>query len=864
MAASTPATAPPATAFGRPDRSRACPSAPHRARGRTLVLALRLALGLVPALLAYGCNLFSSTCDETDATCLSRITGSGVDAPCERTIQCRIGLQCEAERCQAVGIAEEGESCSLTAECQPDLYCDHTRRCTPAGDGKVGAACTSTADCVAGLGCGLGPDLLSGTCQKRAEGDLGDSCAQAKDCAAGLHCLPLRDQSICQSLPATPAEVPPLPAWQGPTCDPEPSAPTAHFEVPAEGEDVLPDFYRLPFPNDFWLSGDDPRLDLSRHPRPPADSEFSTANRYLDAISGDADGFATTPVVVFRFSTKIGNSRNELEQAVRVVDITAANSASYGDQATVDVQTGEHSHYVCGEFLAVRVLPESPLLPGHTYAALVSRSVHSDSDEAFTPGSDLAKMFQTTKPSAAHLAKAHTAFAPLRNYLKEKGESADPWLAATVFTVGDPIAPMLQLRAALEDHVPTVVEGSVERCPSAGATEERPTADPCPAAPANVIILRGELRLPLFQIGTLPYDELGQGGIDWTADLSQVDSLNVRFGLSLPTSPPPTEGYPLLIYAHGTNGSFASPFDADGLGPAVAQSSARIATLAFDLPMHGTRRGGSDEEPARLFFNVTNPDAARGNVLQGAADLIAILDFATTGDFGELSAQLESTVSFDQDRIALMGHSQGATHAGLMLAHETRVRAFMLSGMGGHLSTSLLHKEKPLPISDLMGALLADMVTKTLIPEPGLAASAFNPMLAIMQTYFESADPLNFARLIHLAPPSGLSPESHLFMSYGLSDHYTPEPSQIAYAAAAQLPHVTPHLSALPLPTAVAPALESIETAGIGRTIGLKQYRPTGTADGHFIAVLNGQPGRSDVERFITVALSGSVPPIGN
>lgn len=843
----------------------------HRPRTARIDLLLWLAL---TAVAAGGCKLLESTCAETDPQCLSRATGGGLDTGCERTIQCRQGLECRQQRCQAVGESPVGARCSLTAECQAALYCDHTRTCQRAGNAEPGGPCASTAECEAGLGCGLGRNPLLGICRERGVGDLGSSCGQAEDCEAGLHCLPLGERSICQSLPATDVEVPPLPAWQGANCSAEATAPTAYFSVPDGADPTDGDFYRLPFPND--IRRRDGQLDLSGHPQPDHDSGFTTAGRILTALDGSAAGFSTTPVVVFRFSAAIHDNHDELMRAVQIVDITPG-AATLGQQAQIDVLTGEHSHYVCGEFLAVRVLPEAPLLSEHTYAALVSRSLRTEDAQSFARGPDLDPVLGSSPPAEPKLRTAHGAYAPLRSYLADVEQSADEWLNAAVFTVGRPTGTMSALRAALSalpppqvvaDSVTVCDEGAVSPCEpdvpvgSGEGTElENPTGL-CATRHPEVVILHGKIRLPIFQQGTAPYEFEG-GDITLGARSEPVRSEEVCFGLSLPTTPAPEQGYPLLVYAHGTRGSFASPFSAGGFGPTLAASAARAATLAFDMPQHGSRRGDSELDPAKLFFNVGNPEAARGNVLQGAADLISVLHFAIAGTL-PAPPSLPAPIHFDPDRIAVLGHSQGATHTSLILADETRVRAFVLSGMGGHLTTTLLHKQQPLPVADLIGGLLADMVTIRLVPEPELVAGPFNPMLALMQTFHDSADPINFARAIHVDLPADARPESHVFMTYGIADHYTPDPSQAAYAVAAQLPHVTPHLSALSLPSAEPPALESVTSRGLGRTVAVRQYRARGQADGHFVAVKPGQDGYADVLDFLEAALSGSVPPIGH
>ena len=58
----------------------------------------------------------------------------------------------------------------------------------------------------------------------------------------------------------------------------------------------------------------------------------------------------------------------------------------------------------------------------------------------------------------------------------------------------------------------------------------------------------------------------------------------------------------------------------------------RFAVLGYDAVAHGPRRGDSEEHPNHLFFNFLNPDAAQGNPLQGAADIISIARMAQALD----------------------------------------------------------------------------------------------------------------------------------------------------------------------------------------------------------------------------------------
>ena len=68
----------------------------------------------------------------------------------------------------------------------------------------------------------------------------------------------------------------------------------------------------------------------------------------------------------------------------------------------------------------------------------------------------------------------------------------------------------------------------------------------------------------------------------------------------------------------------------------------------------------------------------------------------------------------------------------------------------------------------------------------------------------------------------------------------------------------------VPVPPAVMDVLLSanITIGETMRTMGLRQYRPEGADDGHFVSTRTAQ-GRADTSRFLMRALSGETPSIG-
>jgi hypothetical protein len=104
-------------------------------------------------------------------------------------------------------------------------------------------------------------------------------------------------------------------------------------------------------------------------------------------------------------------------------------------------------------------------------------------------------------------------------------------------------------------------------------------------------------------------------------------------------------------------------------------------------------------------------------------------------------------------------------------------------------------------------------------------------------------------------------------MTYGLGDTYSPNPTQDAYAIAVAFSHVDPVLQTIGrepgLATSPAPMSGNATVGGEVRTVGLRQYTPSGGDDGHFVATSSGSQGATDALTFLEQALAGQTPAIG-
>ena len=283
-------------------------------------------------------------------------------------------------------------------------------------------------------------------------------------------------------------------------------------------------------------------------------------------------------------------------------------------------------------------------------------------------------------------------------------------------------------------------------------------------------------------------------------------------------------------------------------------------TLIMVLSDNGASSEGGPEGSVNenLFFNFVNPRAGRDNTLQGAADLMGVVKWARDGGLSAAASPTGSAVAIDPTRIALMGHSQGATHTALMISYEPGAVAAVLSGVGGHLATSLQTKTSPEDITQALPFALLDPDS-----EFALAGDSYNPALAIVQGFFDRVDPINFGRRVWKDPTTTAPTGHHVFMTYGIGDTYSPNETQDAYARASDFTHVEPVKNNLGLFVDSAPLTGNAVVGGTMRTVGLRQYDAPTDMDGHFVATRPGLDGRADVVRFLRRALDGETPEIG-
>jgi hypothetical protein len=377
----------------------------------------------------------------------------------------------------------------------------------------------------------------------------------------------------------------------------------------------------------------------------------------------------------------------------------------------------------------------------------------------------------------------------------------------------------------------------------------------------------------------------------------------MRFSLVVPREPKcpmPQDGYPLVLYAHGTGGDFESVFHETN-GPGNTLPPKCVAAMGVDQIFHGARPGAPPKDANYenavdlLFFNLFNPVAARTNGRQAAVDVVqqARLFTESHASVPELISKSGKEIRFDASKVMFVGHSQGGVNGPLFLAADDQTRGGVLSGTGAMITVALLEKTQPAPS-------VANAV-RTLL---GLANGAydtelnlFHPIINLAQTIVDTTDPVHYMPYIISHPRHGKS--KSIYQTEGIAlgdpcsidtdcpgapwkcnasgvcengDSYAPphgiEIASVALGIPRELPGIRPITEA---PWGVDPSEITIPSTGLvgnlanGQATGvLGQFPPAVGSDGHFV-LFDVPACREQAAQFVANLAAdpiGNIPPL--
>lgn len=609
----------------------------------------------------------------------------------------------------------------------------------------------------------------------------------------------------------------------------------ALFELPRPGKPPSAGFFALPFPNDVRIDDESGRIDLGDLPRPN-----ELLDLYFDAIEDRARGFSVVAASFVRFDAPIdidslpGNATESLagDASVYMVNVDRA-SPRFGERVPLLFRfEGYKGEIIGSNWLSVLPYSGFVLAEETTYALLVTRRLRATNGSPVSASADfLAVMAGARDPDPA-VARAQRIYAPLAAWLDQPGgdERADV-VSASVFTTQDATSLMGKIRRVIWEQLPAPTARKLLRLGDG----------------RNHYWFDGRYDAPNFQRGTPPFLTMAQGGdieIDAGTGLPIIQRMEeMRLSFTIPKGTMPASGWPVVLFAHGTGGSFHS-FRNGGVAERLAEQG--LAVISIDQVMHPPRvpQGSS---PELLFFNFQNPLAARDNTLQGAADNFQLLRLVQGFEHSERRRGGLKNIRFDGSRIYFFGHSQGGLTGPPFLAHEPLVHGAVLSGAGGLLYLSMILKTEPVNVAGVVGTVIRDY-----------PLDKFNPSLALLQLYIDRADPVSYGPMLVRAPLPGIMPK-HIFQSEGFTDRYTPVPSIEALATSIGVDVVEPVIA--PIEGLSLAGRETLHAPVTGNQDGvtsvLLQYAESPGSDGHFV-VFNVAAAQQQSSRFLgTLAGAG-------
>jgi hypothetical protein len=817
-----------------------------------------------------------------DGTCQDPGTGidgsAGEGEACKITDECALGYVCGVDDvCIVGGVTPEGVSCKYSDECRYGLICNNDLVCGDAGSGSIGDACLGGGDCKANLVC-----ARDGSCQDPEDPNVigvkgpGQDCQATEECQLGLVCV---FDGLCE----------PVRIWSGADCSASSQNAQdseypfkAYFEVPRSSQNVA-EFYRLPFPNDVRIKNG--LVDLSGHPAPTTPISKDLIASYLTEMESEINGFSTQQAVFFRFSKQLDYSTVQLsgENVSFYIINISPDSSGYGSGHSISMYgSSSQGSYICQNWLAMKPADGSPLRPATTYAVILTDDIKSSDGDNVARDDDFETILSDVEPSDSDLLAAWQVYQPLRDYLADT-DKIDPTekehiVAAAVFTTMEPTAVMSGFRDKIRQCVGTDCDLLPTQVPTNLFLE---------SIEEKYYKVNGEIAVPVFQKGTPPYVEQG-GSIDFDQNGQPViqGSQDVEFSLTIPKGTVPDQGWPLVIYAHGTGGG-ADSFINNGVAEKLSEvavtldsvtSTVQFAVLSIEGVQHGNRRGESEMSPDLLYFNFFNPPAAKYNAVQGAADnfqLVRMIEALNQAPIDVSDGSQTVNLKLDSNSIYYFGHSQGCLTGPLFLAFTSAVKTVVLSGAGGNLIQSLLTKTQPIDVASLTQFILGD-----------IQVNSMHPMLNLLQMYFDPVDVVNYGTAMTSYPLQiGLSQDDpplplyanskNVFMSYGRDDHFSTEATMASFARALGVQQVndqnincvcsdvcdtvgddglhTALCNINQLDETTTPVRQNRSGSGIPITSVLKMYLP-GDYDGHYVLFRHSE-GPGDYAGFLGSAI---------
>jgi pimeloyl-ACP methyl ester carboxylesterase len=663
---------------------------------------------------------------------------------------------------------------------------------------------------------------------------------------AALACATLT--TGCSEEPADTSKPVVEPKLGDPDFDPhegEETGAVAAFDVAGKG------WYSMPFPSDMRRKSDG-SIDLSGFPE-PREGEFVDLLKTYLTLGKVLDGWGLQPTVYVKFDValdqkQLPTAKETTNQDFMFLINVTPDSKHRGEQVPLRwrVSPDKRGQLLEANMLMVQPTWGTPLRPKSTYAFVLRRGVRDDNNKVLKRPVALAAIIDTATgastealdPKYEKLAKT---FKPLTDAIADKTITVPPMdiAAASVMTTGDPVGPL----RTLAKHV----RSDTKREKAIGWKADPPKK--------NFRLIRGKYVAPNFQQGEPPYTSKGGGFVfdkDGKPVVQATELMDVAVAVPNDRSQEVGGKLPVVIYSHGTGGSYDGFSKGGKLNVAELLTKQGLAVIGINQPLHGVRSGKDlDKRVLQLAtFNYLNPPSGRSVFRQGALDNVFLLEMLREGKLNipAAAAPGNTDVQFDANRMMFMGHSQGGVVGVLLATVEPHFRAFMLSGAGGGLSLTAVMRKDIVNFPELIQNILG-------LDDGEL--SEFHPGISLIQLLVDITDPLSYGRDVFVREP-GIRPP-HVLMTEGLLDEASLAPTAEALAAAMGLAILKPaaHLSeaAVALKTPVLPLpVKNNLTFGEHAVTGLLVQYPKGD---HFVIFGNEDAASMYADFLFSVASTG-------
>jgi hypothetical protein len=566
--------------------------------------------------------------------------------------------------------------------------------------------------------------------------------------------------------------------------DPGPVAGTAvRFDLDA---DLLQpgSFYDLPYPSDLRLDGEGRVSHVG----------FPNRGGVLSSVLQLADErrfWPTTPFAFFRFDAPLAPRRADdwiaatTDGPVLLIGIEPG-SRDYARLWPTIASTQPADRYTPEHLLAVAVPPGVVLSPNSVYAFVVLRSLLDAEGHLLGVPASFAALRAGETPGGALGPRATEAYAPLWPALRRAGVDVADVAAATVFTTTDVAADLAALSDALRARHQVAIQ-NLHVDSDDGADHDR------------FCEIHGAAIMPMFQRGIPNYNSDGrfQYGQDGLPIVQRNEA--VPLTITLPRTPMPDGGFPLVLYFHGTGGAFDQVVDRGavtvpggeprkGEGPAHVLAAHGLATFQAALPLNPDRYDGPVGLSQRSYLNINNlgayPDTFRQMTIEQRLLLDALGRLEISPDVVaecDLEAPPAEAFVLRTDRVAALGQSLGGQVVNMVGAVDRRVVAIVPTGSGGYWSYTILAAEfaPGIPAGPAVALLLGVATVQ----------DHLHPALQLVQSTFEAAEPLVFARRVAVDPLTG-HPSRSIYQPIGIDDPGFPNPVYAAMALASGTQHV--------------------------------------------------------------------------